>query len=59
MYLSGSDYHTGWANRALLRRVGITKDFIQHLPGTERQYYGIGADLEPNGFVVGCREEKD
>lgn len=58
MYLSGSDYHTGWANRALLRRVGITKDFIQHLLATERQYYGLGTDFEPNGFVVDAGKRK-
>jgi predicted amidohydrolase YtcJ len=52
VYLSGSDYHTGWANRAMLRRAGITKDFIQHLPANDRQYYGVGANLEPNGFLV-------
>jgi predicted amidohydrolase YtcJ len=52
VFLSGSDYHTGWANRELLRRVGITKDFIQHLREAERQYYGVGADLQPNGFLV-------
>jgi predicted amidohydrolase YtcJ len=52
VYLSGSDYHTGWANRVMLRRAGITKDFIQHLTANDRQYYGVDADLEPNGFLV-------
>jgi predicted amidohydrolase YtcJ len=52
VYLSGMDYHTGWANRALLRRAGITKDFIGHLRATDRQYYGLGPDGEPNGFLV-------
>ncbi len=52
VFLSGMDYHTGWANRALLRRAGITKDFISHLPETERRYYGLGPDGEPNGFLV-------
>jgi predicted amidohydrolase YtcJ len=52
VYLSGSDYHTGWANRALLRRAGITKDFVQHLPANDRQYYGVDSKLEPNGFLV-------
>ena len=52
VYLSGSDYHTGWANRVMLRRAGITKDFIQHLAANDRQYYGVDADLEPNGFLV-------
>ncbi|PYY03134.1 MAG: hypothetical protein DMG69_33085 [Acidobacteria bacterium] len=31
---------------------GITKDFISHLPETERRYYGLGPDGEPNGFLV-------
>jgi predicted amidohydrolase YtcJ len=52
VFLSGMDYHTGWANRALLRRAGITKDFISHLAETERRYYGLGPDGEPNGFLV-------
>jgi predicted amidohydrolase YtcJ len=52
VYLSGSDYHTGWANRALLRRAGITKDFVQHLSANDRPYYGVDSNLEPNGFLV-------
>jgi len=52
VYLSGSDYHTGWANRVMLRRAGITKDFIQHLTANDRQYYGVDSVLEPNGFLV-------
>ena len=52
VFLSGSDYHTGWANRALLHRAGITAEFISHLPESERQYYGLGPDREPNGFLV-------
>src|SRR5215813_1270948 len=52
VYLSGSDYHTGWANRALLRRAGISKDFVQHLSANDRQYYGVDSSLEPNGFLV-------
>ena len=52
VYLAGSDYHTGWANRALLRQAGITKDFLERLSGMERSYYGLGPDGEPNGFLV-------
>ena len=52
VFLQGMDGHTGWANRALLRRAGITKDFLSHLSEAERKYYGYGADLEPNGFGV-------
>jgi predicted amidohydrolase YtcJ len=50
--LVGADTHGGWANRALLRRAGVTKGFLQQLSQSERRYYGFGPDLEPNGFVV-------
>ena len=50
--LAGMDGHTVWANRALLRKSGVTKEFISHLSDLERSYYGVGRDLEPNGFAV-------
>jgi predicted amidohydrolase YtcJ len=50
--LAGMDGHTGWANRALLRKAGVTKDFLSHLSDLQRSYYGMGRDLEPNGFAV-------
>jgi len=50
--LAGYDGHTGWANRTMLRRAGVTKDFLSHLSETARRYYGYGPGLEPNGFVV-------
>jgi predicted amidohydrolase YtcJ len=52
VFLQGSDGHTGWANRALRLRAGVTKDFISHLSEGERKYYGLGPNLEPNGFAV-------
>lgn len=52
VFLAGSDGHTGWGNRTLLQRAGITKDFLSHLPPDERAHYGAGSDGEPNGFVV-------
>ena len=45
--LRGMDGHTGWANRALLERAGITSDYLKRLPEGERSYYGI-----PTGFLV-------
>src|SRR5208337_3522408 len=48
VFLRGSDGHTGWANQALLRRAGITKDFLAHLSPGERAYYGIDPGGEPN-----------
>ncbi len=58
VFLAGMDYHTGWANRALLRRAEITKDFLAHLPEPDRKYYGADKDLEPNGFVVDAGERR-
>lgn len=52
VFLAGSDGHTGWGNRTLLQRAGITQDFLSHLPPDERAHYGAGSDGEPNGFVV-------
>jgi predicted amidohydrolase YtcJ len=56
--LSGMDGHTGWANRALLQRAGITRDYLKKLSEGERSYYGIGKEFEPNGFVVDAGMEK-
>jgi len=58
VFLRGSDGHTGWANGALLRRVGVTKDFLSHLSPAERAYYGIDSTGNPNGFTVDVGREK-
>jgi predicted amidohydrolase YtcJ len=52
VYLAGMDGHTGWGNRALLRRAEITKEFVSGLSDADRKYYGAGPGSEPNGFVV-------
>jgi len=52
LLLEGSDGHTGWANKALLREAGVTKEFLQRLSSKERRFYGFGPDLEPSGFAV-------
>ncbi len=56
--LEGMDGHTEWANDALLKRAGITSAFLEKLSPTERSYYGVGRNLEPNGFVVDAGKEK-
>lgn len=56
--LSGMDGHTGWANRAMLERAGITKDYLAHLSAGERAYYGISKDGAPNGFSVDAGLDK-
>jgi predicted amidohydrolase YtcJ len=52
LLLEGADGHAGWANKALLREAGVTKEFLQHLSSQERRFYGFGPNLEPNGFAV-------
>ena len=56
--LSGMDGHTGWANRALLKRAGISSEYLKSLDESSRSYFGMGKDLEPNGFVVDAGMEK-
>jgi predicted amidohydrolase YtcJ len=58
LMLRGSDGHTGWGNRNLLQRAGITKEFISKLTEGERAYYGVGKDMQPNGFAVDAGLEK-
>jgi predicted amidohydrolase YtcJ len=58
VFLYGMDGHTGWANRALLRRAGVTKDFLSHLSQSERAYYGVGPTGDPNGFAVDVGSDK-
>ena len=58
VFLRGMDGHTGWANRVLLNRAGINQDFLKKLSDNERSYYGVGKDLEPNGFIVDAGMEK-
>lgn len=50
--LRGMDGHTGWGNRELLKRAGITADYLKKLSADERSYYGVGKDFTPNGFLV-------
>jgi predicted amidohydrolase YtcJ len=56
--LRGMDGHTAWANRALLQRAGITRDFLQTLSAGERSYYGTDKNGQPNGFLVDAGMEK-
>jgi predicted amidohydrolase YtcJ len=58
LLLAGSDGHTGWANRILLQRAGVTQDFLVHASEIERSYYGFDRTLEPNGFLVDAGLDK-
>jgi len=56
--LRGMDGHTAWANQVLLRRAGITVEYLKKLSIQERSYYGVEKDLQPNGFLVDAGMEK-
>ena len=50
--LQGMDYHTGWANKAMMKRAGLNKAYLQSLPPERLKLYGYNQNLEPNGFAV-------
>lgn len=58
LVIYGSDGHTSWANPALIKRAGITPDFIRGLSEIDRKYYGYGKDFQPTGFVVDAGQTK-
>ena len=58
IFLRGMDGHTGWANRALRERAGITATYLKQLSPDLRSYYGSGREFEPNGFLVDAGMEK-
>ncbi|MFC5698555.1 amidohydrolase [Pseudomonas sp. GCM10022186] len=49
---AGWDYHTGWANRAMLKRAGIDAAKVKSLKGEELATIGHHEDMRPNGFLV-------
>ena len=56
--LFGMDGHTGWANSAMRKRAGIDSAYVKKLSEQARSYYGVGKNLEPNGFLVDAGMEK-
>ncbi|WP_371227945.1 amidohydrolase [Pseudomonas sp. QE6] len=50
--LAGGDYHTGWANQALLDLAGVDAAKVKSLQGEEQATIGHGTDGKPNGFLV-------
>ncbi|WP_068829880.1 amidohydrolase [Pseudomonas sp. BMS12] len=51
LVLSGIDGHTGWANRAMLERVGIDAGLIKGLDAKEASYIEHEQDLTPTGYL--------
>jgi predicted amidohydrolase YtcJ len=52
LLLLGWDLHTGWANRAMLKRAGIDAARIQALKPEEKDTLGHHPNGQPNGFMV-------
>ncbi|PSJ47406.1 amidohydrolase [Zobellella endophytica] len=52
MLFAGWDYHTGWANQAMLKRAGIDAARIAALGGEKIATIGRHPDGEANGFLV-------
>ncbi|MES1222427.1 MAG: amidohydrolase [Bacteroidota bacterium] len=58
VWLKGSDGHTSWANKAALKRAGITTEFIESLKGEDLNYFGYDDNKEPNGFITETGQRK-
>ncbi len=52
LLLMGSDYHTAWANGAMLARAGIDRRYVLALPEARRHTVGASEGGEPNGILV-------
>jgi predicted amidohydrolase YtcJ len=50
--LQGSDGHTGWANKIILDKAGLNKNFIQSLSDEKKKYFGYDLSFTPNGFFA-------
>lgn len=50
--LVGSDGHTGWANKAMLERAGITAASIAAMSADDKKFYTLDAAGAPNGFLA-------
>ena len=48
----GEDYHTAWANQAMLKRAGIDKALLSSLSPQEKDTIGHFDDGQPSGFLV-------
>jgi predicted amidohydrolase YtcJ len=55
LVLSGIDGHTGWANRAMLKRLQIDAALVKSLSEQDRSYVGHDVDFTPNGYFAEAR----
>ncbi|MFZ6046648.1 amidohydrolase [Pseudomonas sp. CR3202] len=52
IFFLGWDHHTGWANRAMLKRAGIDAAMVKGLQGEAQATIGHHPDGQPNGFLA-------
>ncbi len=52
IFFLGWDHHTGWANRAMLKRAGIDAAMVKGLKGEAQATIGHHPDGQPNGFLA-------
>ncbi len=58
VFLRGSDWHSAWANKVMLKRAGVTKAYLASLSGDEKGYFGLNPDGESNGYVTETAQHK-
>ncbi|QEY64101.1 amidohydrolase [Metapseudomonas lalkuanensis] len=52
IFFMGWDHHTGWANRAMLKRAGVDAAMVKGLKGEAQATIGHHDDGQPNGFLA-------
>ena len=52
LILRGSDYHTSFCNKAMMKKAGINKAYIQTLKQEEQNYFEKDSEGEPSGFIT-------
>lgn len=50
--LVGSDHHTAWANKAMLKKAGVDKEFVRQLSIEDQRNIRHNQEFEPTGFLV-------
>ena len=50
--LVGSDHHTAWANKAMLKKAGVDKKLVRQLSAEDQQNIRHNQKFEPTGFLV-------
>ena len=52
LILRGSDYHTSFCNKAMMKKAGINKAYIRTLKKEEQNYFEKDSEGEPSGFIT-------